>query len=362
MAAMLAARQRKTGFLHTAAAIVLSGVIAATKSTFLAGVMLALMPFVTAGSVSRDFFVLGDEPSKRGWLWPMKALLCIPFALCLFLLPKLFLPAGCVWLLGSAVSLFLPERALAGKRTAMYWAAVCAAAIAAMLVMLLERYRAYGDMYEGLSHDIMSLYMNDLTRPQLLYNAYLSGLASLDSERALTLTAWIKLTGLVSLIPEDILSQLESSFRTTIELALPSVVPDLMVKGTMTFALIMTLIRQKKETTPSIPPATAWYMPTGFGIGMGVFLVLSAIQYMTDNDTVAMMTSMMGSVAFWAFAIQGVAMNSAILKKMNTSRTRRKVIAVITVLFIPIIAVLWGIMDQLRDPRGLRKDMRNEDE
>ena len=94
MAAMLAARQRKTGFLHTAAAIVLSGVIAATKSTFLAGVMLALMPFVTAGSVSRDFFVLGDEPSKRGWLWPMKALLCIPFALCLFLLPKLFLPAG----------------------------------------------------------------------------------------------------------------------------------------------------------------------------------------------------------------------------------------------------------------------------
>ena len=69
------------------------------------------------------------------------------------------------------------------------------AAVVALLIMLLQRYQAYGDLYEGLSYDILRVMMNARTRPQVLYSAYVSGLAALDAKRTAALESLAALTG-----------------------------------------------------------------------------------------------------------------------------------------------------------------------
>ncbi len=241
------------------------------RSVPLAVLLLLFMPFSLLS-------LTGELPLPTRNAPICQTLLCIglpllvigAFSSLLLLLPKLLIPSACVWLFGGALMLFLPPGAFRKSRMAMYWAVICFAAVVALLIMLLQRYQAYGDLYEGLSYDILRVMMNARTRPQVLYSAYVSGLAALDAKRTAALESLAALTGgnVLPWLSEDVLQQLEWSLRATIERTLPSIMPDLLVKGIMAFSLGMLLCWRKfpdAEDTPttdrgSCPPrwASAW--------------------------------------------------------------------------------------------------------
>ena len=204
------------------------------RSVPLAVLLLLFMPFSLLS-------LTGELPLPTRNAPICQTLLCISipllvigaFSSLLLLLPKLLIPSACVWLFGGALMLFLPPGAFRKSRMAMYWAVICFVAVVALLIMLLQRYQAYGDLYEGLSYDILRVMMNARTRPQVLYSAYVSRLAALDAKRTAALESLAALTGgnVLPWLSEDVLQQLEWSLRATIERTLPSIMPDLLVKG-----------------------------------------------------------------------------------------------------------------------------------
>ena len=230
--------------------------------------------------------------------------------------------------------------------------------------MLLQRYQAYGDLYEGLSYDILRVMMNARTHPQVLYSAYVSGLAALDAKRTAALESLAALTGgnVLPWLSEDVLQQLEWSLRATIERTLPSIVPDLLVKGIMAFSLGMLLCWRKFPDAEDTPTADRWFMPTPLGISMAVLLLLSAAQLFTTNATVALAASLLGSVAFWSFAVQSVSAQNFAMLRAGATRGRRWFLTILMVLFVPILPMFAGCVDQIRDPRGLRDDRHRKDD
>lgn len=221
------------------------------RSVPLAVLLLLFMPFSLLS-------LTGELPLPTRNAPIFQTLLCISipllvigaFSSLLLLLPKLLIPSACVWLFGGALMLFLPPGAFRKSRMATYWAVICFAAVVALLIMLLQRYQAYGDLYEGLSYDILRVMMNARTRPQVLYSAYVSGLAA----------------------------------------------------------------------------------------------------------------SLLGSVAFWSFAVQGVSAQNFAMIRAGATRGRRWFLSILMVLFVPILPMFAGCVDQIRDPRGLRDDRHRKDD
>ena len=335
------------------------------RSSLLAALMLLFMPFPLLAAAGGLFLPPRDAPVIQKVLSISVPLLIIgAFAALMLLLPKLLIPSACIWLLGCALMMFLPAGAFRKSRMALYWAVMCFAAVVALLMMLIQRYQAYGDLYEGLSYDILRTMMNEHTRPQVLYSAYVSGLASLDTKRTVALESLSLLTNGNALpwLNEDVLQQLEWSLRATIEVTLPSVLPDLLVKGTMFFSLGMLLCWRKSPDAEDVPPTDSWYMPTPLGISMAVLLLLSAVQLFTANATINMMASLLGSVAFWSFAIQGVSAQNYAMQRAGATRGRRWFLTILMVLFVPILPMFAGCVDQIRDPRGLRDDRHRADD
>ncbi len=264
----------------------------------------------------------------------------------------------------SSLLLLLPPGAFRKSRMAMYWAVICFAALVTLLIMLLQRYQVYGDLYEGLSYDILRVMMNAWTRPQVLYSAYVSGLAALDAKRTAALESLGALTGgnVLPWLSEDVLQQLEWSLRATIERTLPSIMPDLLVKGIMAFSLGMLLCWRKFPDAEDTPTTDRWFMPTPLGISMAVLLLLSAAQLFTTNATIALAASLLGSVAFWSFAVQGVSAQNFAMIRAGATRGRRWFLTILMVLFVPILPMFAGCVDQIRDPRGLRDDRHRKDD
>lgn len=306
------------------------------RSVPLAVLLLLFMPFSLLSLTGELPLPTRNAPISQTLLCIGLPLLVIgAFSSLLLLLPKLLIPSACVWLFGGA-----------------------------LLMMLLQRYQAYGDLYEGLSYDILRVMMNARTRPQVLYSAYVSGLAALDAKRTAALESLAALTGgnVLPWLSEDVLQQLEWSLRATIERTLPSIMPDLLVKGIMAFSLGMLLCWRKFPDAEDTPTTDRWFMPTPLGISMAVLLLLSAAQLFTTNATVALAASLLGSVAFWSFAVQGVSAQNFAMLRAGATRGRRWFLTILMVLFVPILPMFAGCVDQIRDPRGLRDDRHRKDD
>lgn len=95
---------------------------------------------------------------------------------------------------------------------------------------------------------------------------------------------------------------------------------------------------------------------------MAVLLLLSAAQLFTTNATVALAASLLGSVAFWSFAVQGVSAQNFAMLRAGATRGRRWFLTILMVLFVPILPMFAGCVDQIRDPRGLRDDRHRKDD
>lgn len=286
----------------------------------------------------------------------LRSAACVPYMMLLPPLPMVLRIPMAVWVVGCAAVLWIPRTWLNELRAAFYWAAVSLMTVMLLICMADGYYQ--GDIFGGLSADLVKWMTPENSRASVLYQAYRSGMAGLDNRRTAALNL-LSLTTNGNWLPwltEDVLQQLEWSFQCTLELLLPTQLPDLLVKGVLLLALGMILFRRKLEGEKTAPALENWYMPVHLGIMMGVLLLGSGVQYLTDNLIVMMSAQMLGCCAFWAFAVQGMALMWFSMKKADAKRKKRILILLLLVM-IPIIPMFNGVVDQLQDPRHLRPEM-----
>lgn len=330
---------------------------------YAATVALRNLPLFALMLIAMPLFAMRCLPLRDlGWGSVVtKLLFFVAAMLSEIMLPPPLKPASFAWALGCVGMFILPDSALQGYRMGLYWALVCFVATVTLMVSLIVRYQVYGDFFEGLSHDLLRVMLTTGSPQQVLASAYTAGLASLDARRALALESLSFLSGgsITPWITGDIYQQLSWSFRATLELMLPSVLPDLIVKGTILFSAAMLYLWGKTPDGVDVPQLSQWYLPTPLGRAVGILLLLSVVQFFSENVTVTMAAAMAGGVAFWLFVLQGMAAYSYTLQQAHASDGQRRIIMVIFLLILPIIPAFSGVMDQLKDPRGLREDMQH---
>ena len=99
----------------------------------------------------------------------------------------------------------------------------------------------------------------------------------------------------------------------------------------------------------------------------GIFLLAEGILNLCCTIYIAMefhalAASLLGSVAFWSFAVQGVSAQNFAMIRAGATRGRRWFLTILMVLFVPILPMFAGCVDQIRDPRGLRDDRHRKDD
>lgn len=333
---------------------------------YLATVAVRSLPLFTLVMLALPLFAVRCAPMRDfGWgSIVTKLLFTAAFVFAALLMPTLVRPAVLVWGLGCFGMFALSDRVFQGYRMGLYWVLVCFAATVALLISLILRYQAYGDLFEGLSYDLMYMLLREGSAQQVLASAYTAGLASLDAKRALALESLSFLSGgsLTPWIVGDIYQQLSWSLRATIELALPTVLPDLIIKGTILFSAAMLYLWSVGPDGVDVPKLSRWYLPTPMGYALLILLLLSAVQFFSENVTVTMAASMAGSAAFWLFALQGTSVYSYSLRRAHVGDGQRRAFMVAFLLFLPIIPAFSGVMDQLKDPRGLREDQQHDND
>ncbi len=287
----------------------------------------------------------------------LRSAACVPYMMLLPPLPMVLRIPMAVWVVGCAAVLWIPRTWLNELRAAFYWAAVSLMTVMLLICMADGYYQ--GDIFGGLSADLVKWMTPENSRASVLYQAYRSGMAGLDNRRTAALNL-LSLTTNGNWLPwltEDVLQQLEWSLQRTLELLLPTQLPDLLVKGIMLLSLGMLLFRRRLEGEKTAPPLEKWYMPTSLGRSMGVLLLLSVVQYMTADLTVMMSAQMLGCCAFWAFAVQGLAVMRFAMQKEEMGQKKQILMLLMMLLVLPIVALATGVLDQLKDIRQLRPEM-----
>lgn len=324
-----------------------------SRSVPLCMALLLTMPLGTT------FFAAFHDPEERIERENMllRAATCVPYMMLLPPLPTVLRIPMIVWLVGCAAVLWIPQTWLNELRTAFYWATVSLVTVMLLICMADGYYQ--GDIFSGLAADLVKWMTPEGSRASVLYQAYRTGLAGLDSRRkaALTLLSLSTNGNWLPWLTEDVLQQLEWSFQRTLELLLPTQLPDLLVKGIMLLSLGMLLFRRRLEDEKTAPPLEKWHMPTALGRSMGVLLLLSVVQYMTSDLTVMMSAQMLGCCAFWAFAVQGLAVMRFVMQKEEMGQKKQLLMLLLTLLILPIVALATGMLDQLKDIRQLRPEM-----
>lgn len=290
----------------------------------------------------------------------LRAAACVPYLVLLPPLPLVLRIPMAVWVVGCAAVLWIPQTWLNELRAAFYWASMSLMTVMLLICMADGHYQ--GDIFSGLAEDLVKWMTPEGSRASVLYQAYRTGLAGLDSRRkaALTLLSLSTNGNWLPWLTEDVLQQLEWSLQRTLELLLPTQLPDLLVKGIMLLSMGMLLFRRRMEGEKTAPPLEKWYMPTSLGRSMGVLLLFSVVQYMTDDLTVMMSAQMLGCCAFWAFAVQGLAVMRFVMQKEEMGQRKQILMLLLMLLVLPIVALATGVLDQLKDIRQLRPEMWND--
>lgn len=339
-------------------AAVLCAVLPHMLGHWLVAVLLLLLPALVsaAEAAGEKWGCLMGVACLTLWTMPV-----MPESLAL---PGWLLPAAAVWLASPALYALLADR-LKGNQHFLWWGMTCLVTVMAALIAAMLRYD--GLITDGLAASACQAIdaLPVLQKPQVLVMLFQSGLARLDSEMASYLTAGIKLAGVLGVSPE-IQQQLLWSFRTTLEKALPALLPEILVQWgmltTLLSALVRDAIRHSLTAKRELPPFTRWHMPTQLGRMAMVLLMLGIVQLLTANAAVAQTAVMCRTLGYWALAVQGAACMVATMKKSYVSSVRCGVMVALGVLIVPFVLLLIGVYDQFADPRGLREDMKHSDD
>lgn len=115
--------------------------------------------------------------------------------------------------------------------------------------------------------------------------------------------------------------------------------------------------RGAQEPFPQLnmPMLHNWHLPKPWGLvfalmGLGAFL-----QQIGGSPVPVLIGELLYGLFTTAYTFQGIAVINDIQHKRGTGRGWRIALPVLLMMFLPMVLILAGIMDQARDPRGLRR-------
>jgi len=200
---------------------------------------------------------------------------------------------------------------------------------------------------------------------QVLLQALQGGMAFAPKEM-LPASTLSQSLNLLPLVTPALRHELSASLQTTLERELYAQLPGAMVTlivGGGLLALCWPVCRMKKrgmEPMLRMPAFETWHLPRGMGRWTAALLLGYVIQLFAVSYWELYWGAMLASAFQWIYMIQGASYWEYAHKRMGgTVLSRRAFVALIGV-FIPFLLVMFGVLDQQADKRGLRE--KNEED
>ena len=115
--------------------------------------------------------------------------------------------------------------------------------------------------------------------------------------------------------------------------------------------------RGSQEPFPQLgmPMLQNWHLPKPWGLVFALMALGVFLQQIGGSPVPILIGELFYGLFTTAYTFQGVAVINDIQHKRGTGRGWRIALPVLLMIFLPMVLILAGVMDQARDPRGLRR-------
>jgi len=209
-------------------------------------------------------------------------------------------------------------------------------------------------------------------RDSMLYVFCMSGLLGIPS--AMRETALTMLEDGSFFFSDEAVLELLKQIRSFISSQLQSLMPSLLVSGSVLSGVMglgfgihysqrsrrrrAVRLNEDEQDIPDLdmPELRHWHIPRPWGKRIGLLATGYLIIMFATNDTVMLIGALMWQVFAVCFALQGLAAIHYTQKQRGTSKFWRValIVAAMTLSFMQYVLIVFGVLDQLSDARGLR--------
>lgn len=189
---------------------------------------------------------------------------------------------------------------------------------------------------------------------EVLLRLYASGL--LDVEAPARELAPLRLLGVMT---GEVREQLMLAFAQMMDATLRNLLPRIVVGYGMLMAAACAwaseAIREKRVGWRELPRFYDWHLPRGWGLKVVMLNLGGLVSFFTQSSTAALFGQICVTVCTTAFFIQGMAAGGWWLRDKKVSTVAAIALGAGLCVLMPFMLTLIGYMDQLVDPRRLRK-------
>lgn len=243
--------------------------------------------------------------------------------------------------------------------------------ISQIIIFVLLQRSLNSNLYDAAANAVVSFISNAPGRDNVLYLLCYSGLLGIPSP--MQETALILTDGVYSFSDEAVLELLKQ-VRSLISGYLQSLMPALFVSGSV-LSGVMGLgfgihfgqrsrhrramrLNEEEQDIPDLnmPPLSKWHIPRPWGKRIGILSIGYLMISFAGNETVQLIGALMWQVFAVCFSLQGLSAIHFTQKQRGTSKFWRValIVASMTLSFMQYVLIVFGIIDQISDARGLR--------
>lgn len=303
----------------------------------------------------------------------------LPMALCALMLLIALLASGGTTLLLYGALYILPLLAVftySVYKRQSFWQVllmVIGALFAAQVLIFALLQRANGgQLYENAANAVANFVNDSPMRDSMLYVFCTSGLLGVPA--AMKDTAFTVLEDGSFYFSQEAVTELLSQIRSLIAMQLQGTMPALLVSGSALNGIMglgfgihygqrsrhrrAVRLNEDEQDIPDLdmPPLSRWHIPRPWGLRIGILGLGYLLIRMATNDTVLLIGALMWQVFAVCYSLQGLASIHHTQKQRGTSKFWRValIVASMTLSFMQTVLIIFGIIDQITDARGLR--------
>lgn len=240
-----------------------------------------------------------------------------------------------------------------------------------LIFVLLQRATNF-TLYETAANAVANFVNDSPVRDSMLYVFCTSGL--LDIPATMRDTALTVLEDGSFYFSQEAVTELLSQIRSLISMQLQSLMPSLLVSGSVLSGVMglgfgvhygqrsrhrrAVRLNEPEQDIPvlDMPPLSRWHIPRPWGIRIGILGLGYLLVRIAMNETMLLIGALMWQVFAVCYSLQGLAAIHYTQKQRGTSKFWRValIVASMTLSFMQTVLIIFGILDQITDARGLR--------
>lgn len=244
--------------------------------------------------------------------------------------------------------------------------------IAQVLMFVLLQRANGGQLYENAANAVAAFVQDSPVRDSMLYLFCTSGLLGIPE--SMRDTALIILEDNSFYFSQQAVTELINQIRSQIATLLQGTMPALLVSGSALSGVMglgfgihygqrsrhrrAVRLNEPEQDIPDLgmPPLSRWHIPHPWGIRIGVLGLGYLLIRMATSNTVLLIGALMWQVFVVCYSLQGLAAIHYTQKQRGTSKFWRValIVASMTLTFMQTVLIIFGILDQITDARGLR--------